>query len=78
MEKKTCDKLCLVGSQFGILYGLDKVHKQLVNNCSPFRPTLSAINTPIYNIAKFFVPFLKSLSTNDFMLKDTFVFYVIF
>ena len=74
IDKKTYDKLCPVGSHFGILYGLAKVHKQLVNNCPPFRPILSAIGTPTYNIAKFLVPILKPLTTNDYSLKDTFKF----
>ena len=74
IDKKTYDKLCPVGSHFGILYGLAKVHKQLINNCPPFRPILSAIGTPTYNIAKFLVPILKPLTTNDYTLKDTFEF----
>ena len=32
-------------SRFGILYGLCKVHNQLFDNCSPFRPITSAIKT---------------------------------
>ena len=56
------------------MYGLAKVHKQLVNICPPFRPILSAIGTPTYNIAKFLVPILKPLTTNDYTLKDTFEF----
>ena len=59
IAKKTYNKLCPVGSHFGILYGLAKVHKQLINNCPPFRPILSAIGTP---------------TTNDYTLKDTFEF----
>ena len=55
---------CPLGSHFGILYGFAKVHKQLVNNCPPFRPTLSAIGTPAYNIAKFLAPIVKPLTTN--------------
>ena len=66
------DKLFPVGSHFGILYGLAKFHKQLVNNCSPFRPILSATGKPTYNIATFCVPILKKLTTNDYTLKDTF------
>ena len=45
------------------LYVLGKVHKQLVNNCPPFMPILSAIGTPNYNIVKFLVPILKPLTT---------------
>ena len=36
IDKKTYDKLCPVGSRFGILYGLAKVHKQLINDCPSF------------------------------------------
>ena len=71
IDKKTYDKLWPVSSFFGILYGLEKVHKQPVNNCPPFRPILSAIGTPTYNIAKFLVPILKPLTTDDNTLKDT-------
>ena len=56
------------------MYGLAKVHKQLVKICPPFRPILSAIGTPTYNIAKFLVSVLKPLTTNDHTLKDTFEF----
>ena len=38
------------GSRFGIPYCLSKVHKQLIDNCPPFRPIMSAIKTPIYHI----------------------------
>ena len=58
----------------GIFYVLAKVHKQLISNCPPYRPILSAIRTPKYNIAKFLVPILKSLATNDYTPKDTFEF----
>ena len=40
----------------GIMYGLFKVHKN-VCNCQPFRPIVSANNTPTYKLAKFLVPF---------------------
>ena len=46
------------GSRFGIFYGLFKVHKQLVDNCPPFRPIMSSIKTPTYNLAKFLIPLL--------------------
>ena len=74
IDEKTYEKLCPVGSHFGILYGLAKVHKQLLNNCPPFRPILSAIGTTTYNIPKFLVPILKPLTTNGYTLKDTFEF----
>ena len=39
-------KVKAVGSYPGILYGLCKVHKVVVDVCSPFRPIISAIGTP--------------------------------
>ena len=39
------------GSRPGVLYGLCKVHKAIVDVCSPFRPILSAIGTGTYKIA---------------------------
>ena len=57
------------GSKFGILYGLCKVHKQLVDNCPPFRPIMSAIKTPTYNLAKFLVPLLEPITTNMYTVK---------
>ena len=43
------------GSRFGILYSLCKVSKSLIDNCPSFRPILSAIKTPFYNITKHLV-----------------------
>ena len=45
------EKICPVGSKTGILYGNLNIHKPVVNNLPKFRPILSAINTPVYNIA---------------------------
>ena len=39
-----------------------------------FRPILSVINTPEYNIAKFLIPILERLTHNDFTTKDSFSF----
>ena len=62
------------GSAPGILYGLCKVHKSVQGDCPPFRPILSAIDTPSYNIAKFLVPILAPITTNRFVCKDSFTF----
>ena len=64
------------GSQPGVLYGLCKVHKGVGADGSPppFRPILSSINTPSYKIAKFLTPLLSSLTTNEFVSKDSFEF----
>ena len=53
------------------MYRLCKVHKDIVDNCPPFRPILSAINTPTYKLTKFLVPILKSLTSNEFTVKGS-------
>ena len=40
------------GSRPGVLYGLCKVHKAIVDVLPPFRHTLSAIGTPTYKITR--------------------------
>ena len=64
------------GSQPGVLYGLCKVHKGTKpgEKSPPFRPILSAINTPSYKIAKFLVPMLSDLTKNKYISKDSFEF----
>ena len=63
-----------VGSNPGTLYGLCKVHKAAVDVCPPFRPILSAIVTPTYKLAKYLIPKLASITTNEFSVKDPFCF----
>ena len=58
----------------GIMQRLCKVQKDIIDNCPPFRPILSAINTPTYKLAKFLVPILKSLTSNEHTVKDSFAF----
>ena len=55
------------GSKPGVLYGLCKVHQKLdePNRLPPLRPSLSAIVTCSYNLAKFFVPILREFTIND-------------
>ena len=56
-------------SSFGVLYGLCKTHKKVLDKCSPFRPILSAIKTLSYNLAKFLVPLIEPITKNNFSLK---------
>ena len=58
----------------GIMYGSSKIHKPLVNGFPKLRPILSALNTGTYKWAKFFVPLLRHLTSNQFTLKDSFEF----
>ena len=48
-------KIKAIGSKPGILYGLCKVHKAIIDVFPPFRPMLSAIGTPSYELAKYLV-----------------------
>ena len=66
--------ICPIGTCPGILYGLPKVHKPVINNIPKFQPVLSAINTPVYKLAKYLVPILSPLTVNDYTVKDSFIF----
>ena len=66
--------LHLCGSRPGILYGMAKVHKAVINQCRSLQPILSTINTLSYKLVKFLVPFLTPLTSNDFTIKDSFSF----
>ena len=48
--------------------------KDILDNCPPFRPILLANNNPTYKLAKFLVPILKSLTNNEYTVKDSFAF----
>ena len=63
-----------VGTRPDIIYGLCRGHKEIIDNYLPFRSILSAINTPTFKLAKFLVPILKSLTSNEYTVKDSFVF----
>ena len=60
------------GSQAGIMYGLSKIHKPLINNFPKLRPILSANNTATHGWAEF--PLLKCFTMNEYTLKDSFEF----
>ena len=62
------------GSKPGILYGLPKIHKALVDNLPKFRPIISMIGTPTYNLAKFLVPIIEPITTNEYTVDDSFSF----
>ena len=62
------------GSRPGILYGMTKVQKPLINRCPCPQPILSAINTPSYKLAKSLVPLLTPITSNNFTIKDSFSF----
>ena len=59
------------GSKCGMLYGLCKINKSLINNCLSSRPS---IKTPYYNIAQHLVPILEPITANKFTIKNNFKF----
>ena len=74
ISEKEYQLIYLMGSRPGILYGSPKVHKPVINNCPKFRPILSTIGTPTYKLAKFLVPILSPLTSNEFSVHDSFSF----
>ena len=74
LSDKDYAKLSPCGSSPSILYGLSKVHKDVVDNSPKLRPILSAINTPTYNLSKYLAKILEPFTTNEYTAKDTFSF----
>ena len=62
------------GSRPGIMYGLAKVHKIGTDGLQSFRAILSSIGTPTNKLAKFLVPMLEPLTTNQYTIKYSFTF----
>ena len=56
------------------MYGLAKLHKSVTDGLPSFKPILSAISTPTYKLAKFLVPILEPLTTNEYTIMDSFTF----
>ena len=54
--------------------GSVNAHKIVTDGLPSFRPILSAISTPTYKLAKFLVPMLQPLTTNEYTVKDSFTF----
>ena len=62
------------GSRNGIMYVLAKVHEIVRDGLPSFRPIFSATVTPTDKLAKFLVPILEPLTTNEYTIKDSFAF----
>ena len=77
LKKITSDvynKLRSTGSSPGILYGLPKIHKPDFSSKFQFRPIFAAYKTPSYNLAKYLVPILSPLTTNQYTVENTYKF----
>ena len=73
-KEKTTKSLKHGGSRLGTTNSSCKVHEASVKHCLPFRSILLFLNTPTNKLAKFLVPILKPLTTNEFTIKDCFCF----
>ena len=71
MTEKTRKSLQPVGTRPRIMYGLCKVHNASVGNCPPFRPILSAMNTPTYKLAKY-LELLSIILKNEILKASIF------
>ena len=56
-------------STCAILYGFCKLHRQLADNCPPFIPIMPAVKTSTYNLPKFLVSLLESITANMYTVK---------
>ena len=68
------DNLYPSSSKQGILHGLGKIHRDLVDGVPTFCPILSAIGTPSHKLIKFLDKLLKPRTTNEYTIKDSFSF----
>ena len=68
------EKLSPNGPNPARLYGLPKIHKPTVNGLPKYRPIISQIGSPTYNIAKFLLEFVTPFTSNEYTIKDTFHF----
>ena len=67
-KKKKKNDLYPSGSKPG------SIPEALEDGTPSFRPILSALGTPTYNLAKFCDQLLKPLTSNDYTVKDSFSF----
>ena len=68
IDPNECQSLKPTGSSPAILYGLPKIHKDLI----PLRPIMAAYNTASYKLSKFLVPILSPFTTNEYTVKNSY------
>ena len=74
IEEETFKQLYVSGSGPGILYGLPKIHKSNFAQNFQFRPIFAAFNTASFKIAKFLVPILRPLTSNEYTVSNSYSF----
>ena len=75
ISKEIYNNIRCRGSNPARLYGLAKIHKELVNGIPKFRPIISQIGSPAYNLAKFLTKYITPLTSNDYTIKYSFQFF---
>ena len=70
LDESTYQKVRPQGSKPARIYGLPKLHKP----DTPLRPIVSSIGTYGYEISKLLSEILKPLTSNEFIVKDSFSF----
>ena len=56
------------------LYGLPKIHIALVDRFPNYRPIISQIVSPTYEIAKYLLDFISLITKNEYKLRHLFEF----
>ena len=72
--KRLITTICTFAALLLTLYGSSKVHMPVIDRCPFFSTHSLAINTPSYEPAKFLVPLLTPLTSNDYTIRDSFSF----
>ena len=67
-------RLQVLELQQEILYSLPKIHKPYFSSKFQFRPIFAAYKTPSFNLAKYLVPILSPLTTNQYTVENTYKF----
>ena len=71
LNEATYSDLHVSGSGPGLLYGKPKIHKPNFHENFPYRPILAAYNLASYNLAKFLVPILSPITTNQYTIQNS-------
>ena len=74
IDKATYKNFKPVGSRLGVLYGLQKVHKETKNRLPFFRSILSVLYTYLQTSKVFITIFITPLTENEYTVKDSFHF----
>ena len=74
ISESVYENICANGASPARLYGLAKIHKELVRGIPKFRTIISQIGSPTYKLAKFLTKYITPHTTNDYTLKDSFKF----